>query len=124
MHVRSPSCASTGCVGGGVGYKGCCINLRQDVATFAQTLPLAVSETEVFIVRKCTVDDPIGYKDFRVRREVVRSWLLFLRDANPFYRDVVVDDEAIARLPMDATVERSALGVPYVPSSLVDPIFS
>ena len=92
--------------GGGVGYKGCCINLRQDVATFARTLPRAVSETEVFIVRKCTVDDPIGYKDFRVRREVVRYWLLFLRDANPFYRDVVVDDEAIARLPMDATVER------------------
>jgi len=92
--------------GGGLGYKGCCINLRQDVATFARTLPRAVSETEVFVVRKSTVDDPIGYKDFRVRREVVRSWLTFLRDANPFYRDVVVDDEAIARLPMDATVER------------------
>ena len=28
------------------------------------------------------------------------------RDTNPFYRDVVVDDEAIARLPVDTTVER------------------
>ena len=41
-------------------------------------------------------------KSFRVRQEVVRSWLIFLKTSNPLYSDVEIDCSLLDALPVDS----------------------
>ena len=54
---------------GQYGYSGHVINLPQDVATFAQSLPRLPRELDVIVVRKEGANHT--HHDFRVRRAVV-----------------------------------------------------
>ena len=54
---------------GQYGYSGHVINLPQDVASFATSLPRLPSELDVIVVRKEGANQ--SHRDFRVRRSVV-----------------------------------------------------
>ena len=57
-------------------YSGHVINLPQDVASFAKSLPRQPSDLDVIIVRKEGATD--SHRDFRLRRAVVLHALQWL----------------------------------------------
>ena len=64
-------------------YSGHVINLPQDVATFANSLPRLPNELDVIIVRKEGAVD--SHCDFRVRMSIVLRALQWLLANNKYY---------------------------------------
>ena len=83
-------------------YSGHVINLPQDVALFASSLPRLPSELDIIIVRKEGATS--SHRDFRVRRAVVLHALQWLVVNNKYYRNIHITLEAVATLPEDANV--------------------
>ena len=80
-------------------YSGHVINLPQDVASFANSLPKLPSELDVIIVRKEGTSN--SHRDFRVRRAVVLRALQWLVANNKYYHNVRINPEALEILPED-----------------------
>ena len=80
-------------------YSGHVINLPQDVASFANSLPRLPSELDIVIIRKEGTGD--SHRDFRVRRAVVHCALQWLVANNKYYRSVHINADALAMLPED-----------------------
>ena len=80
-------------------YSGHVINLPQDVASFANSLPRLPSELDVIIVRKEGAAN--SHRDFRVRRAVVLCALQWLIANNKYYRNVHINPDALSMLPED-----------------------
>ena len=79
------------------------VNLPQDVASYACSLPRLPSHLDVIVVRREGGNHT--HRDFRVRRGVVHSALQWLLTHNQ-YRSlgVIIDTTALAQLPHDANV--------------------
>ena len=75
-------------------YNGHVINLPQDVASFANTLPRLPTQLDVIVVRKEGTANSHG--DFRVRRAVVLLALQWLLDNNKYYRNIHINTDALA----------------------------
>ena len=92
--------------GGQSGFGGSCVALTQDVGAVARSLPRKINDLDIVIFSKSIgVSEEGGAairKTFRVRQEVVRSWLLFLKNSNPLYNDVHIDAESMNALPADS----------------------
>ena len=86
--------------GGQLGYGGHIVNVAQDVTTFAATLPRLAADVPIIIIRR-EGQEPGQHKDLHVRRAHVQQALLFLKDNNPYYRDIVLDETALSQLPED-----------------------
>ncbi len=84
---------------GQYGYSGHVINLPQDVASFASTLPRVPRELDVVVVRKEGAAN--SHRDFRVRRSVVLHALQWLLVNNNYYRNVRIDRDTLSMLPED-----------------------
>lgn len=41
-------------------------------------------------MRRKTGDEPTDYKDFKIRRHAIESWLLFLKTYNSYYNHITV----------------------------------
>ena len=83
-------------------YSGHVINLPQDVASFANSLPRLPSEFDVIVVRN---EGAINtHSDFRVRRGVVRLALQWLLANNRYYLNVRINLDALALLPEDGNL--------------------
>ena len=67
-------------------YSGHVVNLPQDVASFAQSLPRLPSDLDIVIVRKGGVNQT--HRDFRVRQAVVHRALQWLVTHNQYYRAI------------------------------------
>ena len=80
-------------------YSGHVINLPQDVATFANSLPQLPSEIDVIIVRKEGAAN--SHRDFCIRRAVVLRALQWLVANNKYYHSVRINPDALAMLPED-----------------------
>ena len=78
-------------------YSGHVINLPQDVALFANSLPRLPSELDVIIVRKEGATN--SHRDFHVRRAVVLRAFQWLVANNKYYRNIRINLEAVATLP-------------------------
>jgi Ulp1 family protease len=90
-------------------FKGSCIAFPQRIAHIADVLPRKPSECPIFKVRMRSGMDPSGYKDFKVRREFLRNWLLFLREHNPYYQNLLPYsqeefDNRLNEFPVDGSV--------------------
>ena len=84
---------------GQYGYSGHVINLPQDVASFATSLPRLPSELDVVVVRKEGVNQ--SNCDFRVRRSVLHRALEWLVTHNFYYHtnQIHISQDALAQLP-------------------------
>ena len=80
-------------------HSGHVINLPQDVASFANSLPRLSTQLDVIIVRKEGTAN--SHRDFRVRRAVVFCALQWLLDNNKYYRNIHINHNALAMLPED-----------------------
>ena len=87
---------------GQYGYSGHVINLPQDVASFANSLPRLPSDLDVIVVRKEGTAQ--SHRDFRVRRSRVLSALQWLQLNNIYYRNVIIDHGSLALLPEDGDI--------------------
>ena len=89
---------------GQYGYSGHVVNLPQDVASFAQSLPRLPSDLDVIVVKKEGANQT--HRDFRVRRGVVHRALQWLVTHNQYYRalGVTIDTTSLEQLPQDGNV--------------------
>ena len=83
-------------------YSGHVINLPQDVASFANSLPRLPSELDVIVVKKEGAANT--HRDFRVRRGVVLHALQWLLANNRYYLNVRINLDALALLPEDGNL--------------------
>lgn len=83
-------------------YSGHVINMPQDITTFVNSLPRTPSSLDVLIVQR--EGAAASHKDFNVRRSVVLSALQWLVANNIFYREVTIDNLALAHLPIDGNL--------------------
>ena len=88
-------------------YSGHVINLPQDVASFANSLPRLPNELDVIIVRNEGAAE--SHRDFRVRSAVMLRALQWLID-NKYFRNVRINPEALTMLPEDGDLS----GLPSV----------
>ena len=93
---------------GQYGYSGHVINLPQDVASFATSLPRLPSELDIVVVRKEGANQ--SHRDFRVRRSVVHRALEWLVTHNIYYRanQIHISQDALAQLPQDGNLSTVA----------------
>ena len=84
---------------GGIASRGHCIAFPQAVQEPATILPRLPAEVDIIRVRRQGKDDT--HKDFKVRRQRVEGALRWLKDNNPAYGDIVIDDSRIQNLPED-----------------------
>ena len=92
---------------GQYGYSGHIINLPQDVASLADKLPRTPADLDVVVIRK---EGAVGHhRDFRVRRSVVLHALEWLTINNTYYRNVTIDHDVLALLPIDGHLSGPSL---------------
>ena len=89
---------------GQYGYSGHVVNLPQDVASFARTLPRLPSNLDVIVVTKEGSNQT--HRDFQVRRGVVHRALQWLVTHNQYYRalGVTIDTSALEQLPQSGNL--------------------
>ena len=83
-------------------YSGHVINLPQDVASFANSLPRLPSELDIITVRKEGAAN--SHCDFHVRRHVVLSALQWLLTNYKYHHSVHINHHAVALLPEDGNL--------------------
>ena len=84
---------------GGTASRGHCIAFPQAVQEPATILPRPPAEVDIIRVRRQGKADT--HKDFRVRRQLVEGALRWLKDNNPAYADIVIDESHLQNLPAD-----------------------
>jgi hypothetical protein len=90
--------------GGQYGYRGNVINFPQDIHEFATRLPRHPLSLEVLIVRRHSASDLTAFRDFTVRRVKVARALQWLKANNRYYKDIIIDDEALQSLPENCSI--------------------
>ncbi|KAK3920622.1 52 kDa repressor of the inhibitor of the protein kinase [Frankliniella fusca] len=81
------------------GYRGNIINFPQDIKGFAKILPHNIAELPSIITVRTR--DELKPIDFHVRAKCVRDALLYLKENNPYYHDIELSEENLAKLPED-----------------------
>ena len=102
--------------GGQFGYRNHVVAFPQDVNTFTRELPRRVTDAGILIVRKPGLQNT--HRDYVVRRDAVMNALIWLKQNNPYYTDIVISDENLASLPIHAVP--SDLPTEVLPSSHTD----
>uniref|UniRef100_U9SRZ5 DUF6570 domain-containing protein n=1 Tax=Rhizophagus irregularis (strain DAOM 181602 / DAOM 197198 / MUCL 43194) TaxID=747089 RepID=U9SRZ5_RHIID len=90
--------------GGQHGYRGNIINFPQDVQEFASKLPRHPSLLDVLVIRRQSASNAEAFRDFKVRRDKVTQALIWLKQNNRYYADVIIDHEILQSLPIDGTI--------------------
>ena len=96
--------------GGQFGYSGNIINLPQDLPSLVSSLSRRVTDTDIVVIRKQLEENT--HHDFRVRRNVIHRALRYLKDHNPFYGHIDINDDNLQLLPEDDFVDVTSVQVP------------
>ena len=84
--------------GGQRGYSGHCINLPQNVGELAHSLPRYPKDLSVIVVKMKGKDN--SFKDVTVRRQNVADALHWLINNNPYYKDIIINNNSLNSLPL------------------------
>ena len=76
-----------------------CTIMCVDIQGFLRRLPPNVTELPFLMIRRYGADNT--HKDCRVRSQKVMQAITWLKKNNPYYSDIVIDEEALQRLPDD-----------------------
>jgi hypothetical protein len=83
--------------GGQRGYTGHCINLPQNVAELATSLPRYPKDLAVIIVKVKGRENT--FRDVTVQKQKVHNALIWLVRNNPHYSDVTINEDVLHSLP-------------------------
>ena len=92
---------------GDIAYKGNVCNFEQDLVMFVDQLPLRINQLPhcVVVRRGGNGASAAQCKDFKVRRNVVRSLIVTLQATFPDqYGDIVLNEENLNALPLNGSV--------------------
>ena len=89
-------------------YKGNIINFPQEVQEVANILPHTINKLDNIITIR--LDNSQGSKDFLVRRSVVKSALIWLKQNNPLYKDIHISEKNCEALPLNGSVYQEIRG--------------
>ena len=84
---------------GGLASKGHCVTFPQEINEPCQILPKLPKEISIIKLRKkgCNATS----KDFQVRRNKVQTALMWLKENNPAYDDIMISTERLSQLPLN-----------------------
>ena len=85
-------------------YKGHVINFLRDVGRIYSQLPLLPKDLDIIILRPANAQDQPHVvrqfqRNFVVSQSKIRTWLHFLKENHPGYRDVRISEENLSQLP-------------------------
>jgi len=94
--------------GGQTGFQGHVVNFPRDVQAFASQLPIAAEYLDVVLVRREGTDGfgQQTHRDFTVRPRVLIRWLDYLREHNPHYRGITINEPELRRLEVASASRR------------------
>ena len=84
---------------GGIASAGHCVTFPQEVNEPAKIFPRLPSEINIVRVRKLGKNDTS--KDYSVRRQKIQEALLFLKNNNSAYTDIIISQDRLNSLPVD-----------------------
>ena len=90
--------------GQNMGFSGNVVNILQDIAPLCAVLPRLVTNIGIINIRSKRGSEPSDYKDFKVRRNHIHKWLLFLKKWNKSYENIIIDMENINILPENGSI--------------------
>ncbi|MFM8622001.1 MAG: DUF6570 domain-containing protein, partial [Holophagaceae bacterium] len=92
--------------GGSMAFKGSVVNLeKRHLDATLNSLPVPVNQLPMrLIVKFGTTARPRGAREFVVRNNVVRTWLEYLKQHNPAYSDITINQAVLDSLPEDGSV--------------------
>lgn len=82
---------------GQLSMSGHSIFFKQDLFNFTRSLPNV--DTPIVIVSKLRSDGKIQH--MRARRGMVKDALLYLKQHNPYYAHILIDEDALHKIPTD-----------------------
>jgi len=87
------------------GYRGNVINFPQNVQEFVSKLPRHPSSLDVLVIRHQSADNSEAFRDFKVRRIKVAHALVWLKENNRYYADIIIDHKVLQSLPIDGSID-------------------
>ncbi len=91
---------------GEIGMSGSCINIAQDINTFAKSLPRKLKDLDIIIVKRPR-SQIRSEKSLKVNRKRVLEYLTLLKKRNPYYKDIEINQSLIMELPEDGVPHES-----------------
>lgn len=82
---------------GGIGSSGHCVTFPQEVNEPAQISPRLPSE--IHILKVCKQGKNDTSKNFRVRRYKVQNALMWLKENNPAYSNIIISQDRLDAIP-------------------------
>ncbi|PKC51701.1 hypothetical protein RhiirA1_356316, partial [Rhizophagus irregularis] len=58
----------------------------------------------MLVIRHQSVSNAEAFRDFKVRRDKVTQALIWLKQNNRYYANVIIDHEILQSLPIDGTI--------------------
>ena len=102
---------------GGIASAGHCVTFPQEVNEPAKISPRLSSEINIVRVRKLGKNDTS--KDYSVRRQKIQEALLFLKNNNSAYTDIIISQDRLNSLPVDGELT-SVQTVEFNPDTVHD----
>lgn len=88
---------------GGLAANGHCVAFPQEVSEPGKIFPKLPSEVNIIRVRKQGENDTS--KEFKVRRYKIQNALIWLKENNSVYSDIIISQDRINLLPLDGELE-------------------
>ncbi|PKY50788.1 hypothetical protein RhiirA4_424014 [Rhizophagus irregularis] len=86
------------------GYRGHVINFSQDIQDFTKQLLRDLRSLDILVVRWQSSNNSMVFRDFTVRRSKVCKALLWLKENNPYYEDIIIDTNILQSLPENDSI--------------------
>jgi len=96
---------------GGIAANGHCVAFPQKIDKPAKILPNLPSEINIIKVRKQGQNDT--FKDFNVSRYKIQNTLIWLKNNNPFYSDIIISKERLNLPPIDGEISIHSVQYDY-----------
>ncbi|KAM4055604.1 PIF1-like helicase [Hirsutella rhossiliensis] len=93
-------------------YRGHVVHFLRNVGRLFEELPVLPEELDIILLRPPNIEGDPRFRqqfarDFRVRRSCLSAWLHYLQRHHPGYRDIVVSQNRLQRIPLDGSIVAS-----------------
>ncbi|PON19971.1 hypothetical protein TGAM01_v211164 [Trichoderma gamsii] len=89
-------------------YRGHVVHFLRNVGKLFEELPVLPENLDIILLRPPVDGDPLLQpqfaRDFRVRRSCLLIWLQYLQRHHQGYREIVVREDFLQRLPVDGSI--------------------